>query len=375
MNASEQDKKTNLETELHNNIAHNLEYLLSAKNMTKKELSEKLEVSAASVTSWMWLPETDPLKKRSGKTNETSVPALSIVYKMSNLFGISVDELLSPNIQKAEYLPPDILPERKDWYCGAYYCHYFDTSYYPGENNDDDYKVLRYGLLYLYDTEYKDGYPTMKAYAVLGIDSQKNMSNLKRELDRRKGNDFERAASQYIKQTDLTGRLMEYKGVCRQTREMLFIHLGNRGYDYGSIILHSAARSRKPHYTGGLGVCASASKGNELCPCYQLMGLSTNFLKTSPEEISSYLYPDIPKIEADKEAASLMDILKSLNNGTLMKWAGTDSRLSEKEIQILFQDNLERKINEIVSRNLFRSYKVSMRKDHEWYRFCKEFSH
>ena len=70
-----------------------------------------------------------------------------------------------------------------------------------------------------------------------------------------------------------------------------------------------------------------------------------------------------------------MDILKSLNNGTLMKWVGTDSRLSEKEIQILFQDNLERKINEIVSRNLFRSYKVSMRKDHEWYRFCKEFSH
>ena len=30
MNSSEQDKKTNLETELHNNIAHNLEYLLSA---------------------------------------------------------------------------------------------------------------------------------------------------------------------------------------------------------------------------------------------------------------------------------------------------------------------------------------------------------
>ena len=65
------------------NLGENIYHYRTANNMSQGALAAALEVSRQSVSKW---------------ENNTSVPELDKLLKMSQLFGVTLDELLSPTI-------------------------------------------------------------------------------------------------------------------------------------------------------------------------------------------------------------------------------------------------------------------------------------
>ena len=81
-------------------IGKRIAQLRKEKGMTQEELSQKMEVSAQAVSKW---------------ENDQTCPDISLLPKLAELLGVTVDELLSGEKQElaqtAKVLPPE---ERKD---------------------------------------------------------------------------------------------------------------------------------------------------------------------------------------------------------------------------------------------------------------------
>ncbi len=72
------------------NLGENIYRLRTEKNMSQGDLADALEVSRQSVSKW---------------ENDSAVPELEKLVKMADIFGVSIDELVTGK-EKAEPAPP-----------------------------------------------------------------------------------------------------------------------------------------------------------------------------------------------------------------------------------------------------------------------------
>lgn len=80
-------------------LGENIYRLRTQKNLSQGDLADALEVSRQSVSKW---------------ENNSAVPELEKLMKMSELFGVTLDQLVTPNVQPAppaKESPPETAPE------------------------------------------------------------------------------------------------------------------------------------------------------------------------------------------------------------------------------------------------------------------------
>lgn len=341
--------KTEITTKtLLDNISNNLSALLKKNKITQKKLHQITGVSESTVSEYV---------------NGRKVPSVEFLVSLKREYGISIDDFVmtesnvyeipdSSNKVNLEINNGDI-----EKIAGTYLVYYFKTSSFKGRDETPVPEAITHGVLKIVDNATSGN--SSSCLAVMGIDNINEACQVKDTLDNLPNdvNVFEFAKKNFNDYYNGTFEILE-KNVC--------ISLFDNYKDKVSIILHKVI-SNKPKYIGGIGTMNSVSKGRGKSPVIQYIGLSRERIEFSEEEISNSLLLDLPKFSANYETSELIKLFSSL----YLDVNRTNS-LTETQKNITMKANIERHIQKILIRNIFRYSKISDRDDDDWYHMLKD---
>lgn len=300
-------------------------------------------------------------------------PSISFLIALQQNYGISIEKFITKELAPAQ-ITPDAdrsslevkeLAAYKN-YCGAYYCHYFDTSKYKGRDYNSDEESLLYGIIFIYrDMTAKN---TMKhsCIAIMGFNSQDKVRDAMKDLSSKFSEDKIRDFGNYIDGKNLYSN-NAYYGEFELNNNNAFLSLSHKDKDRALIILHRVP-SNHPHYQGGIGTINSVSRGREPMPTVQFIGLSRNFLNLPAEEIHHNLQLNYPSFKARESAKLLLQKFKDL----YLTPGNPYNSYSDFDKELVITGNIDFVLKELLKKNLFRYGKISNRDDDDWYHFIKE---
>ena len=157
-----------------------------------------------------------------------------------------------------------------------------------------------------------------------------------------------------------------YYGDLAFSRDNLFINLNSGEKDKAFIILR-IPNSESPKYIGGIGTINSVSKGRYSSPCIQNIGLSRFYLKVNPAAIGEKLIFEEINPELIRESRELTEFFKLLycNDRPI-------TAFEEETKRRLIQSLMENYIKRYIEANLFRTNKVEVERNDDWYKFIKD---
>lgn len=367
--------------ETHNIIAYNLEQLLKATGMKRKDLARILDVSQATVSTWMTSSDSETKGKDSPPSITT--PPITTLKQIRDRFNISIDDFTSKRLELYEHgsfskiAPTEV--RKYQWYKGTYFCYYFDTSARKGRDNKPDYQSLCYGLLHIYEVASPISGSDFKVIAVLGLKSHEKALEIYEYLEHfHCPGDVNRLLNNYEK-FELDSRRFPHTHFSRYFGDLeisdlqVLMNLKCSEKDSAFLIFNRPFGHNLTYY-GGIGTINSVSRGSDSCPCIQYIGLSKAPLTTSPEEISHNLLLKMPRIKAPEETEQLITLCKNLLEGQ----HGTNEKdsfykLTDAQVYLTMKAQLEAKLEKVIQHNLFRCARVSRQDDDDWYHFIKPY--
>lgn len=338
---------------IQDNIRKNLDFFQKKLSLSDdKDMARKLGVTT-SVYS----------RIKTGKQLPSLNPFLLTLHKNKGEFHCTIDDFLFTDLSEQEDpystdLPTAIYMK----YEGLYQVYYFDTSPYKGQEFTEDADALKSGLMYIYHDGEEGEVKVYNAIAVLNM-KKEDADERYAEIMRRQWRGVD--IKSYI--ADLGGSTHAYRGKLELSEKHAFISLSYESLrDKAQMIFHRPS-GNSDEYIGGLGMLISVSKGNGASPCVQCVALSKGSLDVSSEELASHLLMDYPKIQAGKEIEKLADMAVQLYS------RGNDPELPLSEVhkKMIVQSEIDKIINDVVTRNLFRMEMVTDDDDNKFYHYLK----
>ena len=372
---------------------HNVAFLCKKHNLTQSMLcSKKLEniISSPQLTGY----------KNRGRDIPISVMALiasAFDLTIEEMCGQLLDELAmssseqigQPGRSMAEYMK----------YVGTYDLAYFDTSAPIGQNSGPTANALARAVLTVYVTYNAIGTAFFHVTAIFNCtpEERQKIVNYMNGVDCTDGvtlirEYYEQVVSGAPELRDAASRLKcLYDGEIRLTEQMTEISLRQvRGNDVVHLMMHNRAANSsdgKP-YRGGLATLMSISRGAEHMPCIQSVILVRSKVRKlnqdgprnqpvsgcaldnlQPERIARELYLTPPRIEWGGEIEKIIDYMRFL----FMEGAGTSlSQLSEEDKTFCLKNFSEKKLTDVIRRNLLSYYKLSLQMDADVYALIQQ---
>ena len=352
------------EEEACRNLRANINTIIKQNNIkTKKEFAEATGLNEATFSNFM-------------KGKNDKIPNIYPFFmEMSSKFGYSMEQLILTRIS-------DIAPEPdydvRDWnsITGLYQTYYYDTSCFEGREYLPDGKALRYGLLLIYKVENSD---ERKVVALFGLSRQQMTFHFNKisECCKTKSLFNTGTAYNYLKESIGDGHL--YMGTVELLDEFFAIHLGFKNLDRASMLFYRP-KGTGEQYVGGLGQVLSVSRGRNVTPCSQLLGLSRYEVTVSDEEVAQSLILNPPDIVVNKH--EVMNLVNLLQNGFNDVGKRNDledmhlsNSLSADQKMILAVGVIKKLVMDIVCHNIFRINKLFGGNDNDFYHFIKSNRH
>ena len=340
-----------------NNVAANIQNLLKQHKMTKKALAQAVGMAESSINDYC------NLKK-------STVPPLSVLVAMRNLYDIDINEFLTKTINIDDYnRTPEpsktdiILEEAHRKYTGTYVVYYLDTSSYKGRDDNNSKDSLTYGVLTVFESKSNVAKSTFDVYAVMGISDRETAYELKSVLEVM--DDSVNDVIALITERGLNEKL--YTGDFCIEGDFAYISIVHKNNDRALAILHSPS-TNKGKYIGGLGTINSVSKGREKMPTVQFIALSRKALRQSDDDIHRNLLMAYPTLSAASYAPELVQTFTNL----YVDKASDESNLSNFQKNTTMQANIEMYMLDSIERNMFRYGKISNQDDDYFYHWLKE---
>ena len=353
-------------------VIHNLEYFLKSRNMSQAALCEELLKGT---------PQTTQIT--SYKKEGRDIPFRTIV-RLALACGCTPEMLCGQILDRQaprEYgqTGPDPRPlEEYRKYVGTYYMAYFSTDARLGGNRRTTARALAQGMLSIYLDDAVEGVPTLKAaaFTCCGPEDVEFLTGATARMEARGGGRAIRSCYEELagrpdhSPEPISREKYFYEGRVILTERIAMVTLGQpRGSDVVQIELHNRAAnsSQGSCYKGGLGTMMSTSRGQEHMPCIQAVLLSRrSFENRTREELAELLFLEPPRVDLHHETQAIVTYMKALFPDE--ETENPLSRLSDSDKAYMLESYIEKKLTEVIKRNVLGYYKVSTEMDDRIYK-------
>lgn len=353
-------------------VIHNIEYILQQKNIAQAHMCNvDLEGSPQ--------PPQMAAYKKVGK----DIPFRTIA-RIAMAYGYTPEQLCGQLLDQTggrgyaiDKLPPRPYDEYMK-YIGTYHMAYFDNDAKLGGNKRTTARALSYGMLSIYPGSAVDGIPTLHLVAFTNCTDEERDALVRttRNAEAQGGGRgvrtcYEKIATVQNPGTNEMPRMKcFYEGELTLTERIAEITMRQvKGSDVVHIDLHNRAAisSEGSLYKGGLATMMSTSRGEEHMPCVQAMILSKRgFANVAKEELANRLFLEPPKINLMDETKAIVAYMKAL-----FPSENTDSplsMLSDADKTSILESYIEKKLTEVIKRNVLGYYKISTTMDSDIYK-------
>lgn len=355
-----------------NEIAiHNIEYILQQKKITQAQMCI-CDLENTPLPSQFAAYKR---KKRDIPFRTIARIAVAYGYTPEQLYGQLLDQTKSRGYDTDKTAPrPN---DEYNKYIGTYHMAYFSTDAKLGGNKRTTARALSYGVLSVYFGNAVDGIPTLRVAAFSNCTEQERNSLIRCLSNAEAQNSsrgirtcYEKAAYVQNQNGDMPRQKCFYEGEMTLTERVAEITLRQvRGSDVVHIELHNRAAnsSEGSRYKGGLATMMSTSRGAEHMPCIQAVILSKRgFENIAKEELANMLFLEPPKVDLREETKAIITYMKALfpndDTDTLI------SHLGDSDKAFILESFIEKKLTEVIKRNVLGYYKVSTEMDSEIYK-------
>lgn len=344
---------------------HNVDYILSKKGISQAHMCDHdLE---GLLRSQQLSTYRDPSR---------DIPFITIV-RMALAFGYTPEQLIGQLLDQTEHshqhLQSSLRPEEEyEKYVGAYNMAYFSTDAKYGDNKRSTARDLAFGILSVYKGNAVEGTPTLKAITLTNctFEDQRRITALHQSeganiREKKILECYYDIANSKQDNNNNTSTKYLYQGELTLTERITEISLHQlKGSDVIHISLHNRAAnsSAGSKYRGGLGTMLSTSRGIEHMPCVQAIILSKRcFEDISHEELAKHLLLMPSQVNMRSEASDIITYTRALypsdSSNTHL------SMLPESDKLFMLENYIEKKLTDVIMRNLLRYYKVSVAQD------------
>ena len=235
----------------------------------------------------------------------------------------------------------------------------------PGDDHRRADEALRYGVLYIYEIHNRVSSSKFRCSACFdfaSIDSAVSFVDLQKAQDKT-------SDAEDLMINDLNAVQYEnfaYTGDIRLGKSCVFITLSHDDSDRALMVFSRGKESRK--FRGALGTVNFASIGEAPRPVTQNIGISSEPVMLSGEEIEECLLMDCPEIICGDEADELIELLKDLYS------SGADSlaALNERRKKAIVKSEIQYLVNGLMRKNLRRCSKIDQSEDERWLEKIKD---
>lgn len=334
------------------------------------------------------------------KKEDKDIP-LRTMIRIATAFDKTLEEmtgtLLDGSMERHPVMPNNQSEYEK--YCGTYDFVYFSTSEPLGMNHKStpeslNYAVMTicaavnevgsmnylvYGLFHCTEAERQMLYNYMKGKNLLN--SASDVLDSYRKVAESRSAPGQESRVKYL-----------YEGTFRLDSSMAEISMHQvKGSDFVRILMHNRAAksSEGKRFSGGMAVMTSVSRGEEHMPCTQAgmfsvpkyamqteqnpndrkMVLQSAFAHLSKEKIAEKLYLMPPKVSLEQEAKDLFAYIRMFLPEEDVSTPLTE--MSEEDKLYCVESYIEKKLTDIVRRNILSYYKLSLKMDSEAYQMLK----
>lgn len=355
---------------------HNLEYLLQKKNLAQARLCQDLLGDSPQ-------PPQLAAYKKVGK----DIP-FRVIARIALAFDIPPEVMISQKLDEVDAngfainkTPPRPIEEYRK-YLGTYSMAYFATDAKLGGNKRSTARAMADGVMSIFFGSANDGVPSLDVLAFTNCvdDEQEKLLKGIREAER-KGNTHtirqcyeDIATAKKPGANDMPRLKCFYEGHMTLTDRIAGITLNQvKGSDVIRLNLHNRAAnsSEGSEYKGGLATMMSISRGEEHMPCIQAIVLSKRGFTIAKEELAKYLFMEPPKVNLKEETKAIVAYMKAL-------FPGEDadsplSQLADADKTFILESYIEKKLTEVIKRNVVGYYKVSTEMDSALYKaVCRD---
>ena len=326
----------------------NLETFMEVNKLSANQLANLLQCSEKTISSY--------------KTTQ-KVADPKILGGLKTVYDISLDDFLFRRMSREELMREEGSFHKLLYYKGLYIVFYLSTESFKGSESKDSSEALRYGLLYVYESEFHKSNTSLQCVAGLGIEDKQEILNL---YD---------ICQHYIKlknNTSVISSIESYKGI-HFYRGQLTIdkdhYYISMSYISESVLMigYSISDHTNRPYIGGLVTVNSISRGRENAPVLQLAGLSRNWLDCNDEEMEVALQMHY-KIELGDEAERILEFVKN-PPGYLIK--SEELKLRDEQLKAILTADIEYEIRRIIEKRVYRHYKMISSEDSLFYHYLK----
>lgn len=353
-------------------VIHNIEYILQQKNIAQAHMCNvDLEGSPQ--------PPQMAAYKKAGK----DIPFRTIA-RIAMAYGYTPEQLCGQLLDQTggrgyaiDKLPPRPYDEYMK-YIGSYHMAYFGTDAKLGGNKRTTARALSYGMLSIYPGSAVDGIPTLHVVAFTNCTDEEQDALIRSTKNAEaQGNGrgvrtcYEKVATvQKPESHEMPRMKCFYEGELTLTERVAEITMRQvKGSDVVHIDLHNRAAnsSEGSQYKGGLATMMSASRGEEHMPCVQAVIISKKgFASIAKEELANLLFLEPPKINLQEETKAIIAYMKALFPGE--EADNPLSQLGDADKAFILESYIEKKLTEVIKRNVLGYYKISTTMDSDIYK-------
>lgn len=319
------------------NMQKNLKYLLSLSGKNQHDFAMQYHLSDGTLSSYL-----------NGKTTIQ----LDTLIRLQEDFHFSIDDFLTRDFSQADLAHANA--QELTRYQGLYTMYYFDPSRHPGTFDQKD--QLEYGILYIQSISVPFQPDINQVTGLFGFD----LDGLRACWEH-----YRSRPDALLQATPQEG-IYRYQGQMHFLEGILNFQLNNQDKDF---ILYSVNQPRgQKAYIGGMGLCASISRGLQRVPCMQYMGSCRGLITASPGEIADHLRLGKEDIHLNLEVRRLLRRIDDYFN-PYAEYQDLDT--DEKEI--LIQHHLERIVLDTIETQVLPFEKATQQRDYQWYQWIKPF--
>ncbi len=367
------DERVDEIVENRNEIAiHNLEYILQIRNISQAKMCND------DLGGTPQPPQIAAYKKPGKDIPFRTIARIGLAYGYTpeQMFGQLLDQT-GGRAYAIDKMPPRPADEYLK-YIGSYHMAFFGTDAKLGGNKRTTARSLSTGMLSIYQGDAVDGIPTLKviAFANCTENECKSLAETLKAAEKTGSGRairtiYEKIASTPEEGSEETTRMKYfYEGDMILTERMAEITMHQaKGSDIVHIELHNRAAnsSEGSSYKGGLATMMSTSRGEEHMPCIQAMVLSKRgFNNIAKEELANLLFLEPPKINLQEETKAIIAYMKVLFPGE--DGESPLAQLADSDKSFMLESFIEKKLTEVIKRNVLGYYKISTEMDSDIYK-------
>lgn len=340
---SKNNSSASSDEDYQNMISHfhdNLENFMSVNNLSANSLAAKLGCSEKTISTY----------KISKKIADPK-----ILGKLKKEFDISLDDFLFRKMSEAELARNDDFFNMMKYYEGLYIIYYLCTESFKGIENKEASEALRYGILYIYESQAHKSDTHLECSAVLGIEDRQELKMLYTNCQQNPQSAIENHNPD-----------RSYRGQLRLDNDHYYLTLSHNNENV-LMIGYSIKNQKKRTYIGGLVTINSVSRGRENAPVLQLAGLSKYFLDCNDEEMEAALHMSY-KIELVDEADRIYEFIKNPPGHSINS---KEHHLNEEQLKAIITADIEYEIRRIIEKRVYHHYKLISSEDNLFYHYLK----